>query len=130
MSKPVCPYCNIYAELVGGAAIYPHRPDLFELKFWRCSCGAYTGTHANSPTHKPKGGLALAPLRAARIAAHGAFDKLWKRRHMSRSEAYEWLQMRLGMQRQPHIGFMDEAQCLRVLEVCADSVELERASGE
>ena len=121
MKTPSCPYCVKDAELVGGDVIYPHRPDLFALKFWRCSCGAYTGTHKDSPTHKPKGGLAHEPLRKARIAAHAAFDKRWQRRtHTaeSRSRAYGWLREQLGMDRNPHIGFMDEAQCARVIEIC------------
>jgi hypothetical protein len=114
------------ATLVGGDVIYPHRADLATLKFWRCPCGAYTGTHKNSKTHKPKGGLAHEPLRKARIAAHEAFDKRWRRepfgrrKHTaeSRSRAYAWLREQLGMDRNPHIGFMDEAQCARVVEVC------------
>lgn len=32
-----CDYCNNEVELVGGDAIYPHRPDLHALKFYYCA---------------------------------------------------------------------------------------------
>lgn len=121
MTNPVCPYCQKPAELVGGEAIYPHRRDLFKLWFWLCNpCGAYTGTHANSPTHAPKGGLALAPLRQARIEAHAAFDGRWKSKQVKRADAYRWLRDQLGMTEMPHIGFMNEAECARVVELCRE----------
>lgn len=119
--KVMCPYCKIPASLVGGRAIYPHRSDLWGLKFWVCtSCEAYTGTHANSPDHAPKGGLANAELRSARIAAHAAFDPRWKSGDMRRGDAYRWLQEKLGMTEQPHIGFMDLEQCARVIAACRE----------
>jgi hypothetical protein len=114
-----CPYCNVEAALVGGDVLYPHRPDLSALKFWRCAqCGAYTGTHAKSPTHKPKGSLAQEPLRLARIEAHAHFDNRWRKLGVRRTAAYEWLREQLGMDRTPHIGFMDAEQCRRVVELC------------
>lgn len=115
----MCGYCNVAAELVNGDVIYPHRPDLAVLKFWRCAnCGAYTGTHANSPTHKPKGSLANEELRHTRIAAHAVFDNRWRKLGIRRSAAYKWLGEKLGCPTTPHIGFMDEAQCKRVVEIC------------
>lgn len=114
-----CPYCHVAAELVGGQAIYAHRSDLWGLKFWLCrACNAYTGTHRDSPVHAPKGGLARAELRSARIRAHAVFDPKWKSGDMRRGDAYRWLRDKLGMAEMPHIGFMDEAQCARVVEAC------------
>lgn len=117
----ICPYCKADAELVTGREIYPHRSDLFRLKFWRCKpCGAYTGTHKDSKRHAPKGRLANAELRKARIEAHTSFDPLWKDGGIyNRKEAYRWLRDTLGMERQPHIGFMDVEQCMRVVELCS-----------
>jgi hypothetical protein len=118
---PICPYCEKPAELVNGALIYPHRPDLATLKFWRCAgCNAYTGTHANSPNHAPKGGLAREPLRKARIAAHAAFDGRWRRLGIRRGSAYEWLKGQLGVEYTPHIGFMNEDECARVIAACRE----------
>jgi hypothetical protein len=117
-----CPYCGEAAQLVGGDVIYPHRPDLYALKFWHCQpCDAWTGTHANSREHKPKGRLANAELRRARIDAHAAFDPLWKSGRMKRTDAYEWLRERLGLERTPHIGFMDADGCRRVVAACHTS---------
>jgi hypothetical protein len=114
-----CGYCNVAAELVNGDLIYPWRFDLHNLKFWRCpTCGAYTGTHAGSPGHKPKGGLANQALRQARISAHAVFDIRWRSGKMTRKAAYSWLREQLGCPTTPHIGFMDEAQCKRVVELC------------
>lgn len=118
----MCGYCNVVAELVHGGVIYPRRHDLRLLKFWLCrQCGAYTGTHINSPTHAPKGGLARTERRLARIEAHKAFDPLWRGGGMTRAAAYAWLRLKLGLNDAPHIGFMDEAQCKRVVEICRES---------
>lgn len=60
----ICDYCNKDAELVGGDIIYPHRPDLYELKFYYCAvCEAWCGCHRG--TTKPLGRLANAELRQA-----------------------------------------------------------------
>lgn len=32
----ICDYCDKPAELVTGAEVYPHRPDLHHKKFWLC----------------------------------------------------------------------------------------------
>jgi len=59
---PTCPYCQQQAELVGGAAIYPHRQDLADKRLWNCApCGAYVGCHDGTET--PLGRLANAELR-------------------------------------------------------------------
>ena len=51
----------------------------------------------------------------ARIAAHAAFDTIWKEKLISRSEAYKRLAAELGMTRKDcHISLMDEAQAKRV----------------
>lgn len=116
MSDPVCPYCGASAEFVTGAVIYPHRPDLAEKTFWRCApCEAWVGCHPGEST--PLGSLANGPLRRARGRAHGAFDELWKGRHMARGEAYAALSEALGIEPQKtHIGHFDEATCDRVVE--------------
>lgn len=129
-----CDYCSEPAELVTGAVIYPHRPDLNGLKFWRCApCGAYVGCHeagsfrvvaGKKIVHtgiEPLGRLANAELRAAKQAAHKAFDPIWKCQYMKRKEAYTWLAEKLGMAvEHTYIGMFDVATCQRVVEVCAE----------
>lgn len=132
MSAPRCPYCGAAAQLVTGAKLYPHRPDLAHLKAWQCyPCAASVGCHDGTTT--PKGPLADGPTRRARMAAHAAFDPLWQRwrdaypgevrvpaqvRGAARGRAYAWLAHQLGIAAEDcHIGHMDAAQCERVVEV-------------
>ncbi|WP_418131431.1 zinc-finger-containing protein [Variovorax sp. 278MFTsu5.1] len=119
--KVDCPYCSRPARLVGGAAIYPHRPDLFALKFWQCQpCNAFVGTHKNSSRHVPLGRLANAELRALKSRAHARFDPLWKQGGMSRSEAYAWAAEALAIpQNEMHIGMFDGARCEQLIAAIA-----------
>lgn len=121
-----CGECGKPAGLVNGELIYPHRSDLHEKPFWRCSaCGAYVGCHDG--TYRAKGTPCGPETRAARIAAHAAFDILWQRKMArdgvskgrARAAAYAWLSEQLGLPpEQTHIGMMDAATALRVIEVC------------
>lgn len=135
MSATACPYCQRNAALVSGAKIYPHRPDLFGLKFWCCDpCGAYVGCHKQgawlyvagkkvvSDGTLPLGRLANAELRRAKSAAHAAFDPLWKSGQMKRREAYSWLAKQLGISFDDcHIGMLDVDGCKAV--ICAVNVQ-------
>lgn len=125
--RVVCPYCDRPAELVTGAKIYAHRPDLAHRWFWRCApCEAWTGTHADSKDRVPLGRLANAALRRARQRAHAAFDPLWKSGGMRRREAYQWLASALGIAFENcHIGMFDVDAC----EAVVAAVRARRASG-
>lgn len=122
-----CQYCGLPANLVGGSAIYPHRPDLRYLKFYLCRpCGAYVGCHEG--TDRPKGSLADAPTREARKRAHAAFDPLWikakSHRSKTRRHAYKWLSSALGIPaEQTHIGMFDVAMCEKVVTAVANRVQ-------
>lgn len=125
----VCPYCEKPAELTTGKVIYPHRSDLWGLKYWLCSeCDAYVGCHAANKGYgdgtKPLGRMANAELRKAKSAAHAAFDPLWACGEYSRKEAYKWLSLKLGIPvNETHIGFFDVDMCRKVIEICEkDSV--------
>jgi hypothetical protein len=119
MKAPLCTYCKNPAFLVSGEIIYPHRHDLFSLKFWNCPpCKAYVGCHKNTKDHKPFGILANAELRKLKSMAHAAFDPKWKSGRMRRSEAYGILADRLGIKKKDcHIGEFDESMCRRVIEI-------------
>jgi hypothetical protein len=113
-----CPYCEQSAVLVTGAVIYPRLPELADKAFYRCApCEAHVGCHPGTTT--PLGGLANKELRMARIAAHQAFDGLWRVGRMKRGHAYQWLASQLGIdQAVCHIGQFDVAQCQRVVDAC------------
>lgn len=116
-----CPYCQQNAIKATGREVYPHRRDLAAKRFWVCKpCDAYVGCHEG--TWKPFGRLADAELRKAKMAAHNAFDPLWREGGYSRSEAYKWLAEQLGVSRDRcHIGLFDLDLCHAVVEVCADA---------
>lgn len=119
MGRP-CDYCQEPSVLVGGDVIYPHRPDLAEKKFWNCvGCVAYVGCHPG--TEDPLGRLANADLRKAKMAAHSAFDPLWKECGLKRGDAYAWLREAMGLTRDEcHIGMFDETTCMRVVSLCEE----------
>lgn len=120
--KVICQYCNRPAKLVTGQKIYPHRSDLWGLKFWECQeCDARVGCHKQGNNYGdgtvPFGTLANAELRALRHKAHQEFDRLWRQGPYSRKEAYAWLATVLNLKvEQCHIGQMDEEDCNRVLK--------------
>lgn len=121
MKSPICPYCQSFSEKVSGARIYPHRPDLFSKTFYLCEkCDAYVGCHPG--TTNPLGRLADGKLRAAKKAAHAAFDPIWKSGQKKRGSAYAWLADQLGIEKNDcHIGMMDVEMCSRVVSVCMES---------
>lgn len=123
MTIPTCPYCNASAFLVTGREIYPHRSDLYEKYYYRCKpCNAFVGCHPG--TKRPLGRLANTDLRHAKMAAHAAFDPLWKQRAMTRRQAYAWLAETLDIPaNQCHIGLFDLVLCARVVEACTSLLE-------
>ena len=67
--------CNT-PDLVTGAVIYPHRPDLADKPIWLCPCGAYCGCHPG--TQDPLGSTAGPETRNARSYVHRVLDPLWR----------------------------------------------------
>ena len=118
--KVTCPYCLKPARLATGRDVYPHRPELHRSVFWRCvPCQAHVGCHRG--TSQPLGRLADRALRAAKQAAHQAFDPLWTSGGMSRTDAYRWLAYQLGIEMEAcHIGMFDVELCRRVVAVVAE----------
>lgn len=133
-----CQYCNGRAAvLVGGDRIYPHRPDLYEKKFWYCEeCGSYVGCHPAAQPGKsggqgdgtvPLGELANAATRRARNLAHAAFDPFWKGIPGGRTKAYRWLAATLNIDKSRcHIGCMTVEQCAAVVRACMERRESEK----
>lgn len=110
----ICDYCGRHADLYGGLDVYPDRKDLADRQFWVCwSCDAWVG--CKTGTDEPFGELADEALRAARIAAHKAFDPIWEQELMTKREAYDWLAEALAMPRNDcKIGLMKLNDCARV----------------
>lgn len=67
-------------------------------------------------------------LAKARIAAHDAFDPLWKSGKFQRGIAYEWLASELGIPvAQCHMILFDVPQCQRVVAICEAHPECRKA---
>lgn len=117
----ICPYCTKQAKLVTGDKIYPHRNDLHRLAFFLCEpCNAYVGTHKG--TLKPLGRLANARLRSLKQSVHRNFDPIWKRRFLTRKEAYTWLAKEMDISKKDcHVGMFDEKQCVLALAIIRDN---------
>lgn len=55
--------------------------------------------------------------RDARIAAHTAFDSLWKVGPLRRAEAYKWLREVMGLSaKKAHIGMFSKEQCGKLID--------------
>lgn len=119
-SNLTCPKCRGRAALVTGAEVYPHRPDLHQKWFYAClPCQVWAGCHGD--TKNQKGRLADAASRRLKIAAHEAFDPLWRTKRMTRPAAYAWLRKQLGLdERACHMGWMSDDDLRRVIAVSTE----------
>jgi len=89
---------EIVARLTDGAEIYPHRPDLSDLPFWKCNeCGNYVGCHHKTKSRiRPLGCIPSPKIRSARKQIHALLDPLWKSGKMKRGAVYQVLSEALG----------------------------------
>lgn len=124
-----CRYCLLPAALLRfGDAGYPYQVDYGPV--WACvKDRAWVGCHPG--TENALGGLANAELRAAKMAAHAAFDPLWQAKmrrdkctkRKARNAGYAWLAGELGIPvKKCHIGFMSLEECQRVVEICQSAI--------
>lgn len=95
-----CCGCNeeIEARLTNGGEIYPHRPDLKSLPFWKCdSCGNHVGCHYKTKNKiQPLGCIPTPEIRNARVHIHKLLDPLWKTGKISRKDLYKKLSNEFG----------------------------------
>ncbi len=125
MKEVYCPYCGKRAEFVDSAEVYHGRS--YGMIYLCRPCDAYVGCHGNGKGDSPKGRLANAELRRWKIAAHDAFDPLWKYGPFRgrRNAAYAWLAEQMGLPKEKtHIGMFDVAECQQVIQICKNRKEL------
>ena len=95
-----CCGCNIDVEarLTNGEEIYPHRPDLYELPFWKCDkCGNFVGCHHKTKNRtRPLGVIPTKQIKEARKHIHDLLDPIWKSGKMKRKELYDKISKELG----------------------------------
>lgn len=89
---------DVGARLTDGREIYPHRPDLQDVPFWRCDmCGNFVGCHHKTRKRtEPLGCIPTAEVREARKRLHALIDPIWKSGKMSRTGLYAALSHKLG----------------------------------
>lgn len=121
MKEVFCPYCGERAEFVDSAEVY--HGQSYGLIYLCRPCDAYVGCHEYGDGDVPKGRLANAELRRWKIAAHNAFDPLWKYGPFKRrrNDAYAWLTEKMGLPKEEtHTGMFDVAQCKQVIQICKE----------
>jgi hypothetical protein len=90
---------KVDARLTDGVEIYPHRPDLHSLPFWKCdTCGNYVGCHhkTSNPTH-PLGNIPSPEIKKARMHIHAILDPLWKSKKYKRTKLYTMIAEGCGL---------------------------------
>jgi zinc-finger-containing domain len=89
---------DVEARLTSGAEVYPHRPDLAALPFWRCdACGNWVGCHWKTQQRtKPLGCIPTPELKKARNHIHALIDPLWRNNKMRRCQVYQIISGAIG----------------------------------
>lgn len=105
--KIYCCGCQkeVEARLANGREVYPHRPDLRGLPFWKCDgCGNHVGCHHKTKdSTRPLGNIPTPVLRDARKHIHALVDPLWRSGKMKRGQLYAKLAASIGA-RSYHTG--------------------------
>lgn len=89
---------DVDARLTNGREIYPHRPDLYSLPFWRCKvCRNFVGCHhkTKNPT-EPLGCIPTPELKKERQRLHSLIDPMWQSGRIDRRKLYEAISRRVG----------------------------------
>src|SRR5689334_18018837 len=96
-----CCQCKdqVEARLANGGEVYPHRPDLADLPFWKCDgCGNHVGCHHKTKDRtRPLGNIPTKELKDARQHIHRILDPLWKEGRMPRGKLYAQIARELGI---------------------------------
>lgn len=96
-----CCQCKreVEARLTDGSEVYPHRPDLASLPFWKCdTCKNFVGCHHKTKDRtRPLGNIPTKELKAARQHIHRVLDPIWKNGKMPRGKLYARIAIELGL---------------------------------
>lgn len=125
-----CPYCGSQATLHPADYVYGKSAIPGNL-LYVCdrypACDAYVGAHQK--TKLPMGSLANGDLRHKRIEAHRSFNWLWTSGLMTKSQAYRWMQAKLGLSdSQAHIAKFSAYMCDQLICICRDVQRNNRAA--
>jgi hypothetical protein len=110
---------EIDARLTDGTEIYPHRPDLFSLPFWKCDgCGNHVGCHHKTGNRtKPLGNIPTKELRNARQHIHKILDPIWKNGDMRRGQLYAQVARAIGYKQYHTAEIKTVEEARRIYEI-------------
>jgi hypothetical protein len=95
-----CCGCNdtVFPRLTDGSEIYPHRPDLKDLPFWKCDeCENFVGCHYKTKNRtRPLGCIPTPEIKKARQHIHAILDPIWQSGKMSRKKLYGIISEKIG----------------------------------
>lgn len=113
---------DVSARLTDGGEIYPHRPDLSGLPFWKCdACGNFVGCHHKTKDRtNPLGCIPTPELREARRHIHALIDPVWQSGEIDRKKLYGCISAEIGWKyHTAKIRTMDEARAVyRAAQKC------------
>lgn len=116
---------DVGARLTNGKEIYPHRPDLHALPFWKCDkCGNYVGCHHKTKNRTaPLGYIPTPEIKNARRHIHAILDPMWQSGAMKRKDLYAAISERVGWKyHTAKIRSVDEArEVYRVVRAMAQT---------
>lgn len=89
---------DVNARLTDGGEIYPHRPDLKSLPFWKCdSCKNTVGCHHKTKNRtKPLGVIPSPEIKTARKHIHALIDPVWQSGRVNRRDLYKSISDAIG----------------------------------
>ena len=114
-----CPCCKRKEVcIVKGNKVYGSGYEHLDL--YQCeTCLALVGMHTDEENKKaPKGLLADSDTRQMRKRCHEVFDPMWKQERKTRSEAYKYLSVIMGVpMSMAHFACFDYEMCRRFIEL-------------
>jgi hypothetical protein len=90
---------EVEARLTDGQEVYPHRPDLYDLPFWKCdACGNFVGCHHKTENRtNPLGCIPTPEIKNARQHIHRILDPLWQGKgNGARTSIYDEISAAIG----------------------------------
>lgn len=113
INAKICPYCNSSTKIISESEVYGR--EYKGRKLIACvnfpKCDSYVGTHDDGTA---LGRIANKILRNNKKQAHFWFDKIWKEKHLDRSELYKELSEFLDLPPEyTHIGMFSERTCIK-----------------
>lgn len=116
---------DVEAEAITGKEAYPHRKDLYNLKFYKCpKCNNFVGTHKG--TNIPLGCIPNKELKQRRMQIHSIMDRLWKEGRIKRGELYKQISSKIG--HEYHTGNTKSIEeCKQILDIV---IEIENSLKE